>query len=153
MPLRLEGLTALRPHELFITPLQLGACSCVSSNQRSCAGPFLGITLRPPHSQVFETRMSATSVPEMQRAALEETCLQIKALSPATQPAPPPAPPLPFPLTVLHRRTTVSIEAFLGRALSPPEPLAVRLAIDALQQMGAIDSTQELTPLGKILSK
>ena len=106
------------------------------------------------HLQVFETRMSATSVPEMQRAALEETCLQIKALSPASQPAPPPPLSLfPSPLTVLHHSTSVSIEAFLGRALSPPEPLAVRLAIEALQQMGAIDSVQELTQLSRILSK
>ena len=76
------------------------------------------------HKEVFQEYQ----LPELLRTPLEELCLQIKSLK-------------------LGR-----IEAFLFKALQPPDALAVSNAIDLLEIIGALDKEEELTPLGEHLA-
>lgn len=46
-----------------------------------------------------------------------------------------------------------SIATFLSNAPTPPESRAVRAAIASLQQLGAMDASEELTPLGATLGR
>ncbi|GJP43303.1 hypothetical protein CLOM_g2784 [Closterium sp. NIES-68] len=63
--------------------------------------------------------------PEIKRTPLEELCLQIKILDPS-----------------------LDIPSFLSKALEPPVPAAITNAIALLQDIGALDELQSLTPLG-----
>ncbi|XP_048582367.1 ATP-dependent DNA/RNA helicase DHX36 isoform X2 [Nematostella vectensis] len=63
-------------------------------------------------------------LPEMLRTPLEELCLQIKILK------------------------LGMVREFLSKALQPPEPLAVQNALDVLAQLNALDTKENLTPLG-----
>ncbi|XP_073124607.1 DExH-box ATP-dependent RNA helicase DExH3 isoform X2 [Henckelia pumila] len=67
-------------------------------------------------------------LPELLRTPLNSLCLQIKSLQ------------------------VESIIDFLSAALQPPEPLAVRNAVEFLKMIGALDETENLTHLGKFLS-
>ncbi|XP_030622208.1 ATP-dependent DNA/RNA helicase DHX36 [Chanos chanos] len=68
-------------------------------------------------------------LPEIQRTALEELCLQIKILK------------------------LGSISLFLRKALDPPSDKAVELAISHLMDLNALDRSEELTPLGFHLAR
>jgi HrpA-like RNA helicase len=46
-----------------------------------------------------------------------------------------------------------SIEDVLSRALDPPAPVNIQRAVSALVEVGALTSTEEITPLGRLLSK
>ncbi|CAI5457983.1 unnamed protein product, partial [Closterium sp. Yama58-4] len=61
--------------------------------------------------------------PELLRAPLHSLCLQIKTLG------------------------LGNIGEFLGKAIQPPEPLAVDNAIELLEDVGALDKDENLTPL------
>ncbi|KAI9681830.1 MAG: hypothetical protein M1829_000575 [Trizodia sp. TS-e1964] len=74
--------------------------------------------------------MRPTALPEMLRCDLQETCLDIKVQSPST-----------------------SIRDYLSETLDPPPSLTVDSSIFALQALGALSLQEELTPLGRILSK
>ncbi|CAI5992045.1 unnamed protein product, partial [Closterium sp. NIES-64] len=63
--------------------------------------------------------------PEIKRTPLEELCLQIKILNPS-----------------------LDIPLFLSKALEPPVPAAITNAVALLQDIGALDPHQSLTPLG-----
>ncbi|XP_078362233.1 ATP-dependent DNA/RNA helicase DHX36-like isoform X2 [Oculina patagonica] len=63
-------------------------------------------------------------LPEMLRTPLEELCLQIKILK------------------------LGMIRPFLSKALQPPEEQAVINALEVLHQLNALDTNEELTPLG-----
>ncbi|CAH8382009.1 unnamed protein product [Eruca vesicaria subsp. sativa] len=66
-------------------------------------------------------------LPEIIRTPLQELCLHIKSLQ------------------------VGSIGSFLAKALQPPDALAVENAIELLKTIGALDDTEELTPLGRHL--
>ncbi|CAI5968399.1 unnamed protein product [Closterium sp. NIES-64] len=66
--------------------------------------------------------------PELLRAPLHSLCLQIKTLG------------------------LGNIGEFLGKAIQPPEPLAVDNAIELLEDVGALDKDENLTPLGRHLT-
>ncbi|CAI5509565.1 unnamed protein product [Closterium sp. Naga37s-1] len=66
--------------------------------------------------------------PELLRAPLHSLCLQIKTLG------------------------LGNIGEFLGKAIQPPEPLAVDNAIELLEDVGALDEDENLTPLGRHLT-
>lgn len=68
--------------------------------------------------------MPQYQLPEILRTPLQELCLHIKSLQ------------------------LGSVASFLAKALQPPDPLAVQNAIELLNTIGALDDTQELTPLG-----
>ncbi|XP_073307661.1 DExH-box ATP-dependent RNA helicase DExH3-like isoform X1 [Primulina huaijiensis] len=67
-------------------------------------------------------------LPELLRTPLNSLCLQIKSL---------------------QVESTID---FLSAALQPPEPLAVKNAVEFLKMIGALDESENLTPLGKFLS-
>ncbi|CAI6001583.1 unnamed protein product [Closterium sp. NIES-64] len=94
--------------------------------------------------------MAPNSVPEMQRVPLEEICLQIKPLPLAAAVTAHPSSSYPSSTTA-HRSTNIGL--FLAKALSPPDPFAVRHAIENLQRLGALDEDEELTALGSTLSR
>ncbi|GMH06760.1 hypothetical protein Nepgr_008600 [Nepenthes gracilis] len=77
----------------------------------------------------FENVMRQFQVPEILRMPLVELCLQIKLLS------------------------LGNIKSFLSKALEPPKEEAVDSAISLLREVGAIEETEDLTPLGKHLAK
>lgn len=67
-------------------------------------------------------------LPELHRVPLHSLCLQIKSLK------------------------LGSIEAFLSKAMQPPEPLSVKNSVHLLKTIGALDDNEELTHLGRHLS-
>jgi len=71
--------------------------------------------------------MAERPEPEIRRVPLEQLCLSVRAMG------------------------VTDIAAFLASALTPPETLAVRGAVDLLNRMGALDG-DELTALGRHLS-
>ncbi|GAB4848110.1 hypothetical protein Ancab_002774 [Ancistrocladus abbreviatus] len=77
----------------------------------------------------FEKLMRRFQVPEMLRMPLVELCLQIKLLS------------------------LGNIKLFLSKALEPPKEEAIDSAISLLHEVGAIEGSEELTPLGHHLAK
>ncbi|GBG73014.1 hypothetical protein CBR_g12733 [Chara braunii] len=96
------------------------------------------------YSKAVHDSMAEHQVPEMQRMPLEELCLQIKALSTPLNPDS----RMDSPLYSIG-----NIESFLSKALQPPATSAVILAIKVLQQIGAIDESENLTVLGRTLAK
>jgi HrpA-like RNA helicase len=46
-----------------------------------------------------------------------------------------------------------SVEDVLGKTIEPPEPERVRLAIESLLMLGAMDQKQNLSPLGRVLAQ
>ncbi|KZV54426.1 hypothetical protein F511_09741 [Dorcoceras hygrometricum] len=76
---------------------------------------------------VYEA-FSEYQLPELLRTPLNSLCLQIKSL---------------------QVESTID---FLSAALQPPEPLAVRNAVEFLKMIGALDENENLTHLGKFLS-
>ncbi|CAG8442870.1 9273_t:CDS:2 [Ambispora leptoticha] len=68
------------------------------------------------------------STPELLRSDLQEICLQIKALDLPT-----------------------SIADVLAEAIEPPDHASVTAALDNLKTLQALDNSEELTPLGKVL--
>jgi ATP-dependent RNA helicase DHX36 len=69
------------------------------------------------------------STPEMLRSDLQEICLHIKALD--------------LPTT---------IEDVLAQAIQSPDHASVSAALENLRSLQALDSAEELTPLGKVLA-
>jgi len=74
--------------------------------------------------------MAEQQTPELLRLSLQDLVMRVKII-PGTQ----------------------SIEQTLSQALDPPATKKVRLAIEALIEVGALTPAEELTPLGKQLSK
>lgn len=114
-----------------------------------------GFCFRLYTKQIFHF-MSEHQIPEMHRVPLEEICLQIKAFSSpsaATQTLfsgtlPRPSDNLNFTHSALS-----DIASFLSKALQPPKGHAVHAAIKVLRELGAIDEHENLTTLGRTLSK
>lgn len=69
--------------------------------------------------------MEDSLIPEMQRSAVEELCLQVKAL-----------------------RLPGRVHEVLGKAMAAPPLPAVHNALASLRAMGALDHEDKLTPLG-----
>ncbi|KAJ9066111.1 hypothetical protein DSO57_1012746 [Entomophthora muscae] len=74
-------------------------------------------------------KMLPYQTPEMARLPLEELCLRIKVLGLA------------------------DVHSFLAQTIHPPPTEAVSSSIALLQEVGALDASQELTPLGIHLSR
>lgn len=87
-------------------------------------GEYFGIL-----SKTRADLLSPYQMVEMKRADLSNVVMHIKALN--------------FPSLGLHE--------VLAAAIEPPDPDRVVMAVHQLQQIGAIDVNENLTPLGKIL--
>lgn len=79
------------------------------------------------YPKVIHDAMAEYELPEILRTPLQELCLHIKSLQ------------------------LGAIASFLAKALQPPDALAVRNAIELLKTIGAMDDSEELTPLGRHL--
>lgn len=76
------------------------------------------------YPKLIHDAMPQYQLPEILRTPLQELCLRIKSLQ------------------------LGSVASFLAKALQPPDPIAVQNAIELLKTIGALDDTEELTPLG-----
>ncbi|KAJ3558034.1 hypothetical protein NM688_g1149 [Phlebia brevispora] len=79
-----------------------------------------------------DTKMAEHPDPEMLRLSLSDLALRIK---------------------ILKVNLGSSIEDVLSQALDPPSPTNVSRAIAALVEVRALTTTQEITPMGRLLSK
>lgn len=79
------------------------------------------------YPKMIHDAMPQYQLPEILRTPLQELCLHIKSLK------------------------LGAIGLFLGKALQPPDPLSVQNAVELLKTIGALDDTEELTPLGRHL--
>ncbi|OAY64612.1 ATP-dependent RNA helicase DHX36 [Ananas comosus] len=79
------------------------------------------------YPKVIHDAMPQYQLPEILRTPLQELCLNIKSLQ------------------------LGAVASFLAKALQPPDPLAVKNAIELLKTIGVLDDMEELTPLGRHL--
>ncbi|KIJ68314.1 hypothetical protein HYDPIDRAFT_24607 [Hydnomerulius pinastri MD-312] len=79
-----------------------------------------------------DTLLAEHPLPEMMRLSLSDLALRIKTMK---------------------VKIGSSIEDVLCRALDPPTPLNVQRAISALVEVRALTPTEEITPMGRLLSK
>ncbi|WOL09953.1 DExH-box ATP-dependent RNA helicase DExH1 isoform X1 [Canna indica] len=79
------------------------------------------------YPKVIHDAMPQYQLPEILRTPLQELCLNIKSLQ------------------------LGAIATFLAKALQPPDALSVKNAIELLKTIGALNETEELTPLGRHL--
>ncbi|CAN0847573.1 DExH-box ATP-dependent RNA helicase DExH1 [Linum grandiflorum] len=79
------------------------------------------------YPKVIHNAMLQYQLPEILRTPLQELCLHVKSLQ------------------------LGAVGSFLGKALQPPDALSVHNAIELLKTIGALDDTEELTPLGRHL--
>ncbi|RXK37048.1 hypothetical protein M231_05636 [Tremella mesenterica] len=77
-------------------------------------------------------QLSEHSIPEMLRLSLQDLALRIK---------------------ILKVRLGPSIEEVLNKALDPPTSVNIQKAIAALVEVKALTNNEEITPLGRLLSK
>lgn len=70
-------------------------------------------------------------IPEILRTPLEELCLHTKAII----------------------KNEIKIETFLEKAPNPPSSNAIKVAVESLQALGALDEQEQLTPLGEYLGQ
>jgi len=115
--------------------LVLDWCSRASTKQRAGRAGRVqpGICCKLYSSNTVEHVMKAQTMPELQRVPLEEVCLSI-----------------------LGGNLSNSCADFLEQAPQPPSETAVKLALNLLKEVGAIEvsaETQQLTPLGEHLAK
>ena len=81
------------------------------------------------YTKAREMTLESYLVPEIQRKRLEDVILQIKVLG------------------------LGKVANFTEKLMDPPEVEAVNLSLELLQSLNAIDSDEQLTPLGFHLSK
>ncbi|KAH9946814.1 P-loop containing nucleoside triphosphate hydrolase protein [Amylocystis lapponica] len=79
-----------------------------------------------------DTRMSEHPDPEMMRLSLSDLALRIK---------------------IMKVKLGTSIEDILSRALDPPLAVNIQRAISALVEVRALTPSEEITPMGRLLSK
>lgn len=82
-----------------------------------------GVCYRLYPKLIYEA-MPQYQLPEILRTPLQELCLNIKSLQ------------------------LGAVGSFLSKALQPPDPLSVQNAVELLKTIGALDDSEELTPLG-----
>ncbi|KAI0094612.1 P-loop containing nucleoside triphosphate hydrolase protein [Irpex rosettiformis] len=80
----------------------------------------------------FDSKLSEHPDPEMMRLSLSDLALRIK---------------------IMRVKLGSSIEDVLSRALDPPSSINVQRAVSALIEVGALTSVEDITPMGRLLSK
>ncbi|KAJ8917114.1 hypothetical protein NQ315_012604, partial [Exocentrus adspersus] len=89
-----------------------------------------GVCFRMFSKQRYEN-MDVERVPEILRVSLEELCLHTKVIAPEG----------------------VNIHDFLTMAPDAPSANSIKVAVENLQYLGALDKEEELTPLGEYLAQ
>ncbi|KAJ7103397.1 P-loop containing nucleoside triphosphate hydrolase protein [Mycena belliarum] len=79
-----------------------------------------------------DTQLADHPLPEMMRLSLSDLALRIK---------------------IMKVKLGTSIEDVLSRALDPPVSINVQRAISMLVEVGALTPTEDITPMGRLLSK
>ncbi|KAJ2920247.1 hypothetical protein MD484_g9, partial [Candolleomyces efflorescens] len=79
-----------------------------------------------------DSQMQDNPLPEMMRLSLSDLALRIK---------------------IMKVKLGTSIEDVLSRALDPPVPINVQRAISMLVEVRALTTSEDITPLGRLLSK
>ncbi|KAJ7110080.1 P-loop containing nucleoside triphosphate hydrolase protein [Mycena epipterygia] len=79
-----------------------------------------------------DTQLAEHPLPEMMRLSLSDLALRIK---------------------IMKVKLGTSIEDVLSRALDPPVSINVQRAIAMLVEVGALTSSEDITPMGRLLSK
>ncbi|KAG6832456.1 hypothetical protein H0H92_001502 [Tricholoma furcatifolium] len=79
-----------------------------------------------------DTQMADNPLPEMMRLSLSDLALRIK---------------------IMKVKLGSSIEDVLSRALDPPASINVQRAVSVLVEVGALTASEEITPMGRLLSK
>ena len=79
-----------------------------------------------------DTQLAEHPVPEMLRLSLQDLALRIK---------------------ILKLKLGTTIEDVLSRALDPPSSANIQRAIAALVEVKALTTTEDITPMGRLLSK
>ncbi|KAH0590581.1 hypothetical protein H2248_000717 [Termitomyces sp. 'cryptogamus'] len=80
----------------------------------------------------YDTQMADNPLPEMMRLSLSDLALRIK---------------------IMKVELGSSIEDVLSRALDPPTSINVQRAVSMLVEVGALTASEEITPMGRLLSK
>ncbi|KAG6879737.1 hypothetical protein C0992_012340 [Termitomyces sp. T32_za158] len=80
----------------------------------------------------YETQMPDNPLPEMMRLSLSDLALRIK---------------------IMKVKLGSCIEDVLSRALDPPTSINVQRAVSMLVEVGALTVSEEITPMGRLLSK
>lgn len=113
-----------------ITKLQCTWISKSNSKQRAGrAGRVQNGNYYALFPKIRYESMRAIGLPEMLRSDLQEICLDVKAQAFKTP-----------------------IREFLAKAIEPPSPRAVDISVRNLQALDALNSEEDLTPLGRLLA-
>ncbi|KAI0702499.1 P-loop containing nucleoside triphosphate hydrolase protein [Cytidiella melzeri] len=80
----------------------------------------------------YDTKLADHPDPEMMRLSLSDLALRIK---------------------IMKIKLGSSIEDVLSSAMDPPSSINVQRAVSALVEVGALTSTEDITPMGRLLSK
>ncbi|KAI5794395.1 P-loop containing nucleoside triphosphate hydrolase protein [Peziza echinospora] len=109
------------------------ACTWISkSNSKQRAGRA-GRVQNGNYFALFSKKrfnsLRAAGLPEMLRSDLQEICLDIKA-----------------------QGFTDPVAQFLSEAIEPPSPAAIEASLQQLRMLTALDESEQLTPLGKVLA-
>ncbi|KXS94688.1 hypothetical protein AC578_10371 [Pseudocercospora eumusae] len=118
-------------HITRITSLQTAWESNSNARQRAGrAGRVSSGNYYALYSLERRKAMSASGLPELLRADLQETCLSIKA-----------------------QGFQESVSSFLAAAIEPPPSMAVEVALDNLKAVEALTPDESLTALGAVLAR
>jgi ATP-dependent RNA helicase DHX57 len=119
--------TSFDPQNNMVKLEEVWASRAACKQRRGRAGRVQAGICYKMYTRNAEAKMAERPEPEIRRVPLEQLCLSVRAMG------------------------VTDIAAFLASALTPPETLAVRGAVDLLNRMGALDG-DELTALGRHLS-
>ena len=119
--------TSFDPQNNMVKLEEVWASRAACKQRRGRAGRVRAGICYKLYTRNAEIKMAERPEPEIRRVPLEQLCLSVRAMG------------------------IVEISDFLASALTPPDSLAVRGAINLLGRMGAVDG-DELTALGKHLS-
>ena len=119
--------TSFNPSDNMVKLEEVWASRAACKQRRGRAGRVQAGKCYKLYTRKAEAKMAERPEPEIRRVPLEQLCLSVRAMG------------------------IRDVPAFLGKALTPPENMAVTGALDLLRRMGALDG-DEMTALGRHLS-
>ena len=112
--------------------VQRGLCFHLFTKMRHDSQVNILLGIRNIHEVIPLFQMQDNPLPEMMRLSLSDLALRIK---------------------IMKVKLGTSIEDVLSRALDPPVPINVQRAISMLVEVRALTTSEDITPLGRLLSK